>query len=250
MTVKTRFGECEVRLIDGFAGTAFSDRNPLEGNNWRFLLLTEKDITGHILREVSAAINEMHYPACSHDWRRFIPACAGNANLSIASCSFDAVHPRMRGERGPGPPLHRLDRGSSPHARGTPYGRCAVHEPCRFIPACAGNAPYREPRAPLEPVHPRMRGERSAGTFVPGQIVGSSPHARGTLDMHLRCASLKRFIPACAGNASKWPLPNCNRSVHPRMRGERSPRKRSATGRRGSSPHARGTLSIVSILKA
>ena len=51
-----------VRLIDGFVrhGLFRQGFDPLEGNNWRILLLTEKDITGHILREVSAAINEMH----------------------------------------------------------------------------------------------------------------------------------------------------------------------------------------------
>jgi len=51
-----------VRLIDGFIRHNLFNQefDPLEGNNWRVLMLTEKDVTGHILREVSTAINEMH----------------------------------------------------------------------------------------------------------------------------------------------------------------------------------------------
>ena len=71
---------------------------------------------------------------------RFIPACAGNADLALPQHDRSAVHPRMRGERrqrmipetGPG--------GSSPHARGTLDGRHRKTARKRFIPACAGNA--------------------------------------------------------------------------------------------------------------
>ena len=30
---------------------------------------------------------------------RFIPACAGNATVTLTACCAAAVHPRMRGER-------------------------------------------------------------------------------------------------------------------------------------------------------
>ena len=50
---------------------------------------------------------------------RFIPACAGNANIVLYSAPFISVHPRMRGERcaSCAPPF--VLNGSSPHARGT-----------------------------------------------------------------------------------------------------------------------------------
>ena len=152
---------------------------------------------------------------------RFIPACAGNAVVSMLPYAIPPVHPRMRGERYGLPVPLSNRRGSSPHARGTPresYDGCLY---LRFIPACAGNASLLIGGCTVETVHPRMRGERSScfgAAFLAG---GSSPHARGTL-LYRRCQCLtRRFIPACAGNAARssgHPSPG---SVHPRMRGER-----------------------------
>ena len=67
-----------------------------------------------------------------------------------------------------------------------------------------------------------MRGERSAGGRPAWACLGSSPHARGTLDAAPVDAPISRFIPACAGNAPAGGGLTTN------------------TG--GSSPHARGTL--------
>ena len=71
---------------------------------------------------------------------RFIPACAGNANLSRGSYDRMAVHPRVCGER-----CWRLRRtlttgGSSPRVRGTLFKAFERAAEKRFIPACAGNA--------------------------------------------------------------------------------------------------------------
>ena len=76
-------------------------------------------------------------------------------------------------------------------------------------------------------------------------IVGSSPHARGTLGDDGLHGLVLRFIPACAGNAPSPKtapmrtsfIPACagnayaalsrldSKSVHPRMRGERTSNK-------------------------
>ena len=66
-----------------------------------------------------------------------------------------------------------------------------------------------------------MRGERfgKTGEFV--QKHGSSPHARGTLLEAMVDLNEFRFIPACAGNASKRQTAYLRLAVHPRMRGER-----------------------------
>ena len=53
--------------------------------------------------------------------------------------------------------------------------------------------------------------------------------------------SLRRFIPACAGNARPSAHEESFMSVHPRMRGERSSAQLITAGTAGSSPHARGT---------
>ena len=147
----------------------------------------------------------------------------------------------MRGER-----IRRRYRlpkrvGSSPHARGTLMVHAVHLGQIRFIPACVGNAMSPIFFAGTYTVHPRMRGERMGEKSINSDMAGSSPHARGTPVS--RCADDHqcRFIPACAGNAS-WssPCPR-RRSVHPRMRGERSVYPNLPARPTGSSPHARGT---------
>src|SRR5437870_1800204 len=74
--------------------------------------------------------------------RRFIPACAGNAQYAVVR--------------------ERHLAGSSPRARGTHANEVVVGMLMRFIPACAGNARNPYFRHYLQAVHPRVRGERIA----------------------------------------------------------------------------------------
>ncbi len=172
---------------------------------------------------------------------RFIPACAGNASPCCAGHRCPAVHPRMRGERAQRL-LQTIDIvGSSPHARGTPLRKFDLSIIWRFIPACAGNARGLRSVPFWFPVHPRMRGERAIQEMHAGHGVGSSPHARGTQAIENDPDYGKRFIPACAGNATLYSSWNNLPSVHPRMRGERSFSRCSGASLDGSSPHARGT---------
>ena len=113
----------------------------------------------------------------------------------------------------------------------------------RFIPACAGNAARRSRLSPSRAVHPRMRGERLIMVGLRGSPSGSSPHARGTRMRERERWRFSRFIPACAGNASRARTDQPKHSVHPRMRGERSTHHAMIHDSSGSSPHARGTLS-------
>ena len=86
-----------------------------------------------------------------------------------------------------------------------------------------------------------MRGERRLASTSRPPAGGSSPHARGTL-LHGEVIELvERFIPACAGNAHRPRPAPPPRSVHPRMRGERSSLWKALSRTQGSSPHARGT---------
>ena len=48
--------------------------------------------------------------------------------------------------------------------------------------------------------HPRMRGEHNIQDIQPGDLIGSSPHARGALGLILRDAPVLGLIPACAGS--------------------------------------------------
>mgnify|MGYP000857128360 CR=1 FL=1 len=77
---------------------------------------------------------------------RFIPACAGNAVVSMLPYAIPPVHPRMRGERDHRSTHGHPARGSSPHARGTRR---------QLFARCSPN-----------PVHPRMRGERTSDKLL------------------------------------------------------------------------------------
>ena len=147
----------------------------------------------------------------------------------------------MRGERR-GPRISRVPTyGSSPHARGTPATPHRSAPGPRFIPACAGNAATACRAASSVSVHPRMRGERGSVCCTALMFSGSSPHARGTHAKRAEPWALRRFIPACAGNAeTAWTVPGST-SVHPRMRGERRTLSHAVAWNCGSSPHARGT---------
>ncbi len=90
---------------------------------------------------------------------RFIPACAGNTKAVSPDAFVFTVHPRMRGEHSPEFASAVIDRGSSPHARGTRADKTAIWFAQRFIPACAGNTVGQVPGWFEVAVHPRMRGE-------------------------------------------------------------------------------------------
>ena len=147
----------------------------------------------------------------------------------------------MRGERARTRATAESRGGSSPHARGTLGFRQLQRRRQRFIPACAGNARANSRGWNRMPVHPRMRGERELAKDRKHGMVGSSPHARGTLSPVEPCSAECRFIPACAGNAAVLQVSPAEVSVHPRMRGERRDVVLRGLSLGGSSPHARGT---------
>ena len=111
----------------------------------------------------------------------------------------------------------------------------------RFIPAYAGNAVRASVCAVLMAVHPRIRGERAINRAVVKTLRGSSPHTRGTHSCSGKLARCSRFIPAYAGNACLISVMGACTSVHPRIRGERTPMRQPTPSAAGSSPHTRGT---------
>jgi len=175
---------------------------------------------------------------------RFIPACAGNAIPSARRRNPSPVHPRVCGERDFALLGRRNLNGSSPRVRGTPV--CAQYwSDCeRFIPACAGNAIPHGWAAKIQPVHPRVCGERAVNSAIAGLGHGSSPRVRGTRIRSCRRSFQPRFIPACAGNAMKSSPPTAGKPVHPRVCGERSRVNAILVAHNGSSPRVRGTLTF------
>ena len=177
-------------------------------------------------------------------WRRFIPACAGNASAPAAGRTQSPVHPRVCGERSASLPMRANNHGSSPRVRGTLAYRQGVASLGRFIPACAGNARRNSSANVLATVHPRVCGERWRRTGVAKVAIGSSPRVRGTRWPEQRRHAGLRFIPACAGNASLRSSALSRRSVHPRVCGERETGDVRHLATRGSSPRVRGTHTV------
>ena len=149
----------------------------------------------------------------------------------------------MRGERYPPLSSACSASGSSPRARGTRGLPIRTAHGRRFIPACAGNAVGCRHSSSLLTVHPRVRGERHRYGSNIACSGGSSPRARGTPGGDPVPLEERRFIPACAGNASATRATLYNASVHPRVRGERAALTLTDGERVGSSPRARGTRS-------
>ena len=129
-----------------------------------------------------------------------IPACAGST-ARFRACAFRfRDHPRMRGEHFCRPSNELLMMGSSPHARGARLCKSLDYSVHGIIPACAGSTCPEHHGRYFAGDHPRMRGEHHAKKTVVDGIEGSSPHARGALNLLSRHHSRPGIIPACAGS--------------------------------------------------
>ena len=100
---------------------------------------------------------------------------------------------------------------------------------------------------PTNPVQPHMRGEHCLRPPVESSSSGSSPHAWGTPPSPSMPCTPPWFIPTCVGNtplqcSTAWPF-----LVHPHMRGEHINHPAYPGPRRGSSPHAWGTLPLAAV---
>ena len=112
--------------------------------------------------------------------------------------------------------------GSPPHARGTQVMKMIEPTIARITPACAGNT-CREPSQGIRGWdHPRMRGEHFSRSFNCSSVIGSPPHARGTLREDQKVFRNTGITPACAGNTVKVVDIISGHWDHPRMRGEHS----------------------------
>ena len=156
--------------------------------------------------------------------RGIIPACAGSTRRSSRQGGTWRDHPRVRGEHTRDDRLRKRQRGSSPRARGArsrPYGERAG---VGIIPACAGSTPAPD------------LGDREAA--------GSSPRARGARRRARPATRRRGIIPACAGSTvcSRCSASRCR--DHPRVRGEHSMPRLTASSEKGSSPRARGAREL------
>ena len=130
--------------------------------------------------------------------------------------------------------------GSSPLARGLLSGFCSLALQTGIIPARAGfTEAYRQPAMNVGD-HPRSRGVYLSTNHLAFPGNGSSPLARGLLQVRVPSGAGAGIIPARAGFTSRhrarWP--GC--SDHPRSRGVYTFAQPGPCGTAGSSPLARG----------
>ena len=157
--------------------------------------------------------------------RGIIPACAGSTSLTCFRVMTRRDHPRMRGE-------HK-------------YYIIKTMRRAGIIPACAGSTTARAGIWFARRDHPRMRGEHLQRVTRVCGVPGSSPHARGARNGHIKTDGSAGIIPACAGSTVFNQTLHFLFRDHPRMRGEHFLSRNVSNPSKGSSPHARGAPGIL-----
>ena len=158
-------------------------------------------------------------------------------------------HPRIRGEHFAAFWLMSAALGSSPHSRGALQGVASIPAALRIIPAFAGSTRSCRPTATIRGDHPRIRGEHVFGYGDTLEQTGSSPHSRGAHRPAPAAPRADGIIPAFAGSTPASPRPPLRTGDHPRIRGEHTGRLSELSATQGSSPHSRGALGGVGVLR-
>ena len=128
-----------------------------------------------------------------------IPARAGTTVSARDRVEIEGAHPRSRGDHSRKCFTRKPVPGSSPLARGPPYGSSLTPGLSGLIPARAGTTtPALSPRPPRR-AHPRSRGDHVVMRAKKMANVGSSPLARGPLINEARNRGNGGLIPARAG---------------------------------------------------
>ena len=169
-----------------------------------------------------------------------IPARAGFTHLGRGRHQRRQDHPRSRGVYGGRWRSPPTAEGSSPLARGLPVRGLDDGEHVGIIPARAGFTLGKTGPFKWATDHPRSRGVYERFTIENTRLMGSSPLARGLLELLLGLREQLRIIPARAGFTPRRAAGGRARRDHPRSRGVYGASR--ARGRRGggSSPLARG----------
>ena len=181
-------------------------------------------------------------PSCEVRRRGIIPARAGFTRRECRSRRRGGDHPRSRGVYPTVTARVESIPGSSPLARGLRSRTPRSDQQERIIPARAGFTPTSSVAADGGADHPRSRGVYGSDVAPPVALEGSSPLARGLLDIRRDRIENRRIIPARAGFTVLSTGQVTIDRDHPRSRGVYGLRYCWRMRRTGSSPLARGLL--------
>ena len=181
-------------------------------------------------------------PGVQADHAGAIPACAGEPSRLPVRWRGKRGDPRVRGGAVAAAGQVARQEGRSPRARGSRGLRPDVREVAGAIPACAGEPPGALGSPSISAGDPRVRGGADSWSVSSLSGGGRSPRARGSRRRSCAAVGAAGAIPACAGEPSAgdshagWPRGD------PRVRGGAGRGRGSASGPRGRSPRARGSL--------
>ena len=137
-------------------------------------------------------------------------------------------HPRSRGVYAVLGGGCESGQGSSPLARGLRGAGITVQRVVRIIPARAGFTGSSPASPSGSRDHPRSRGVYPMATAAARVSPGSSPLARGLLDILQDLGDERGIIPARAGFTTFYSLSTCLVEDHPRSRGVYTPPRRAS----------------------
>ena len=172
------------------------------------------------------------------------PLARGARRSHMHVVTVTVAHPRWRGEHKVGEMSLSQIHGSSPLARGARTIRLQAKRFSRLTPAGAGSTTSCHSRTADSSAHPRWRGEHAAAYANAPGASGSSPLARGALELLYLANEDLRLIPAGAGSTDTWLSGQTVAAAHPRWRGEHKTEKGREIWQSGSSPLARGAHGV------
>ena len=156
---------------------------------------------------------------CLPPW--ITPACAGKRTFGTRSDSRGWDHPRVCGEKYPGPLQWSDNKGSPPRMRGKAGRQLGIGGLVGITPACAGKRPSAVWPAGWPGDHPRVCGEKYPGPLQWSDNKGSPPRMRGKAGRQLGIGGLVGITPACAGKRPSAVWPAGWPGDHPRVCGEK-----------------------------
>ena len=155
----------------------------------------------------------------------YIPACAGETFSRLAVQEPQTVHPRVCGGNHSPQLTNPQLTGTSPRVRGKRHAVGFGDGGSGYIPACAGETAKGIGPKTAVGVHPRVCGGNCASFRATRGVPGTSPRVRGKPIRNGIRAPASGYIPACAGETSRCPVPGRLRRVHPRVCGGNLNRK-------------------------
>ena len=173
---------------------------------------------------------------------RITPAYAGKRSAWPSVLRRQRDHPRVCGEKLPVRRAAAGRAGSPPRMRGKVAAISAYNAAPGITPAYAGKRVVKNMKNTAYRDHPRVCGEKLRKTAVSVRELGSPPRMRGKVGARGIFRFGPGITPAYAGKSHA--TVRCAESCwdHPRVCGEKIPKNRFRSGKRGSPPRMRGKV--------